>query len=89
MSLKAVNIKMDESKIIEVKSVASAFHMTMTEVITEALDEYLAKMKRDPYYRLTANIEEASEEESAEILEELNKLTDDDLKIVRTKSFRS
>lgn len=37
--------------------------------------------------RLTENIQEASEDEAAEILEELDKLTDDDLEIVRTKSF--
>ena len=70
MSVKAMNIKMDESKIIDVKSVASVFHMTMTEVITEALDEYLSKMKRDPFYRLTANVQDACEEESLEVLKD-------------------
>lgn len=52
MALKAINIKMDEKRIIDIKSVASVFQMTMTDVFNEALDEYLGKMKRDPYYRL-------------------------------------
>jgi len=88
MAVKAMNIKMDENRIIDVKSVASVFHMTMTEVITEALDEYLSKMKRDPFYRLTANIQDASAEEGLEILSELESLSDDELSIANTKTFK-
>ena len=69
------------------KEVASVFHMTMTEVIKEAIAEYVAKMKKDPFYRLTANIPDASPEETAEILAVIENLTDDDLQIVRAESF--
>lgn len=87
MAVKAMNIKLDENKILDVKSVASVFHMTMTEVITEALDEYLSKMKQDPFYKLTSNVQDASDEECAEVIDELNSLTDDDLLIEKTKTF--
>lgn len=87
MAVKAMNIKLDENKILDVKSVASVFHMTMTEVITEALDEYLSKMKQDPFYKLTFNVQDASDEECAEVIDELNSLTDDDLLIEKTKTF--
>ncbi|HCT93036.1 MAG TPA: hypothetical protein DF613_16880 [Lachnospiraceae bacterium] len=87
MATKAMNIKMDEAKLLDIKKVASVFHMSITDVIMDALDEYLHKMKRDPFYRLTANVEEASADESAEILEEISALTDDDLKISSKKTF--
>lgn len=88
MAIKAMNIKMDENRIYDIKSVASVFHMTMTEVITEALDEYLSKIKKDPFYRLTAMVQDASEDETAEVLSELENLSDDDLTIVRRSSFQ-
>ena len=40
------------------------------------------KLKKDLFYWLTANVEEASEEETEEILKEIERLTDDDLSIV-------
>ena len=40
MAVKAINIKMDEKKLVDLKSVASVFHVTMADIITEALDEY-------------------------------------------------
>jgi hypothetical protein len=52
-----------------------------------AVDEYLAKMKNDPFYRLTVNVEDASEEETREILGELDTLSDDDLQIASVKHF--
>ena len=84
---KALNFKMDENEILDMKKVAAVFNMTVTDVVREAIREYLDKMKRDPFYRLTAQVQEASAEESAEILDEINALTDDDLKIATVKRF--
>ncbi len=81
MATRAVNLKLDENRVIDLKQVAAVFHMTMTDVINEALDAYLPTMKQDPFYRLTANVEEASKEESEEILAEIDNLKDDDLEI--------
>ena len=81
MATKAINIKMDEDKLADVKKVAAVFHMSITDVVTDALDEYLLKMMNDPFYRLTANVEDASNEETKEILDELGNLSDDDLTI--------
>ena len=79
MATRAMNVKMEESTILAVRKAASVYNLTMTEIIKEALDEYLEKLQNDPFYRLTASVEEASEEESAEILSELDELTDDDM----------
>ena len=87
MAAKALNFKMDEAEILDMKNVASVFHMTVTDVIKEAVREYVDKMKKDPFYRLTANVEDASAEETAEILEEIEGLSDDDLTIASTRQF--
>ena len=43
-------------------------------------------MKQDSF-KLTFNVQDASDEECAEAINELNNLTDDDLLIVKTKIF--
>ena len=90
MGVKALNFKMEEEEILQMKEVASVFHMTLTDAYREAAKEYVEKMKKDPFYRLTANVRDASAEETAEILEEIESMTDDDLALasVRKKSAR-
>lgn len=87
MATKAMNLKMEEKRILDIKDVAAVFHMTITDVVNEALDEYLPKMKRDPLYRLTANVMDASDEETEEILSKIEALSDDDLEITTKKEF--
>ena len=87
MATKALNFKMDEAEILDMKHVASVFNMSMTDVIKEAVREYVARMKKDPYYRLTINVQDASEDESAEILKEIRSLTGDELAISTSKQF--
>lgn len=87
MATKAMNFKMDEAEILEMKHVAGAFNMSVTDLIKNAVKEYLNELKSDPFYRLTANVQDASEEESAEIFEEIEGMTDDDLTIASTKRF--
>ena len=87
MATKAMNLKMDEDRIMDIKDVASVFHMTITEVVNEALDEYLPKMKKDPLYRLTSNVKDASAKETREILAEIEALSDEELEISSRKTF--
>ncbi|MDO4939449.1 MAG: hypothetical protein Q4E54_05745 [Lachnospiraceae bacterium] len=87
MAVKAMNFKLDENRILDIKTVASVFNMTVTDVITEALSEYVKKMKQDPFYRLTVNVENASAEETEEILNEIEGLSDDDLQISTVRRF--
>jgi hypothetical protein len=85
MATRAMNFKMDESDVLELKQVASVFSRTVTDVIKEAVREYVGKMKNDPFYRLTANVQEASPEETAETLAIIDSLSDDDLAISSTE----
>ena len=85
MAAKAMNFKMEEADILDMKQVAGVFNMSVTDLIKNAVKKYLAELKSDPFYRLTANVQDASEEESAEILSEIEGMTDDDLTIASTK----
>ncbi len=85
MAVKALNFKMDEMDILDMKNVAGIYHMSVTDLIKNAVREYITELKKDPFYRLTTNVQEASVEESAEILKEIENLNDDDLTIVSSK----
>jgi hypothetical protein len=87
MATKALNFKMEETEIVNMKEVAGVFNMSLTELVKNAVDDYLAKLKRDPYYRLTASVQNASDEESEEILAEIEGMSDDDLAIATVKHF--
>jgi hypothetical protein len=87
MATKALNFKMDEAEVADMKEVAGVFHMSVTDLVRNAVKSYLAELKQDPFYRLTVNVQEASAEESAEILAALEDLSDDDLTIAATKRF--
>ena len=87
MAVRAMNFKLEDADITDVRRVATVYNKTMTDVIREAIHEYLERIKKDPFYRLTANVEDASAEESAEILEEIEGLSDDDLTISSVKKF--
>ena len=87
MSTRAINFKLDEERILDMKQVASVFHITMTDIVNEALDRYLSTMKRDPFYRLTANVRDASQKETEEVLSALDDMSDDDLEVTTVKHF--
>lgn len=87
MATRALNLKWDTDNLAEIKEVTRVYHMTLTEFFKEAAEDKLEEMKKDPFYRLTANVEDASKEESEEILDEISALSDDDLKISSKKTF--
>ena len=87
MAIKALNFKMDEEDIVDMKAVAVVYNMKVTDLINNAVKEYLQELKNDPFYRLTVNVQDASREETEEILTEIEGLSEDDLKIASTKQF--
>ena len=89
MAAKAMNFKMDEADIREMKAVAGVYNMSVTDLIKKAVKEYITELKKEPFYRLTTNIQEASTEESEEILGEIEDLSDDDLTIASVKRFKA
>ena len=89
MAVKAMNFKMEEADIRDMKAVAGVYNMSVTDLIKNAVRQYITELKKDPFYRLTTNIQEASAEESEEILGEIDGLTDDDLTIASVKRFNA
>ena len=82
-----MNFKMDEADIRDMKMVAGVFNMSVTELIKNAVKQYISELKKDPFYRLTANVEDASPEETEEILNEIQNMTNDDLSIESVTHF--
>ena len=89
MAVKAMNFKMEEADIRDMKAVAGVYNMSVTDLIKNAVRQYITELKNDSFYRLTTNIQEASAEESKEILGEIDGLTDDDLTIASVKRFNA
>lgn len=87
MAVKTMNFKMDEADIRDMKAVAGVYNMSVTDLIKNAVKEYITELKKDPFYRLTTNVQEASAEESEEILSELADMSEEDLKIASVKRF--
>ena len=81
MAVKTVNIKIEESDFLALEKAANAFHMSVTDLVQNSIHEYIEELKKEPIYRLTANIQNADEAESAEILTAVESLSDDDLTI--------
>ena len=88
MALKAMNFKMDETEIAEMKSIGTVYHMSLTQIVKEALKEYINKMKKDPFYKLTANVMNADEKETSEILSAIENLSDEDLEIASIEQVK-
>ena len=87
MATKALNFKMDEADINDMKKVAGVFNISVTDLVKQAVKEYIEELKNDPFYRLTVNVEDASAEETEEILAEIDRMYDDDLSITSTRRF--
>ena len=85
MTMKTLRFRTTENQIADIKKVASVYHMSVGKAMREALNEYVDRMKQKPFYRLTADIEEADPEESAEILAMIENMTDDDWETASVK----
>ncbi len=78
---------LSSEEIADMKKTASVFRMSPADFVRNAVREYIDQKKQEPFYRLTANVEEASPEESAEILALIDSMTDDDWETVRVDRF--
>ncbi len=85
--MKSYNIRLDDEVLTELKRISSVLGKTVSDLVREGIEKILEEKKQDPYYRLT-NFSETSQEETIEIIEEIAKLSDDDLKIVKRRRIK-
>lgn len=84
--MKAISLRLDENMLQEIKEVSNIYNIPSSELIRKGIEMILKEKKSEAYYRLTANIQEATEEETKEIMDKLNSYTDKDLEIVEHES---
>ena len=81
METETLSMEWDAESLEEIRRTARVFNMTVTEFFKEAAEAKPAELKNSPFCRLTQNIEDASEEETLEILKEISGLSDDGLAV--------
>ena len=86
LMMKQISLRLDEKQLEELKHVADVCERDYSSIIREGIAEILKKIKSDPWYRLS-DAPPMDPEEEAEILEEISKLTPEDLEIVETEVY--
>ena len=79
---KTISLKIDDELFNNIKHVSNLFNVSSSEFIRNAVIKELEDKKNDFIVRLS-NVEYCDDTEEKEITQLLNKLTDDDIKIVK------
>ena len=82
MVSKTISLKIDDELFNNIKRVSNLFNVSSSEFIRNAVIKELEDKKNDFIIRLS-NVEYCDDTEEKEITQLLNKLTDDDIKIVK------
>ena len=82
MVSKTISLKIDDELFNNIKRVSNLFNVSSSEFIRNAVIKELEDKKNDFIVRLS-NVEYCDDTEEKEITQLLNKLTDDDIKIVK------
>ena len=82
MMSKTISLKIDDELFNNIKHVSNLFNVSSSEFIRNAVIKELEDKKNDFIIRFS-NVEYCDDTEEKEITQLLNKLTDDDIKIVK------
>ncbi len=85
--MKTMSVKLDETMIDEIKKISSIFNVSYSDFIRNAVDNAIKEKQKDFMYRMS-NVPFASDEEEAEIMSELSKLSDDDLQMAKVENIK-
>lgn len=83
---KSVSLRLNKSLLEEINKITEVFSISLTDFIRNAVEKEVKEIKKDFFYKLS-QVDYCSNEESKEIIEELNKMTEDDLKVTKIKSI--
>ena len=79
---KPISIRFDASLFEEVKKIGEVYSISIAEFIRDSVKKEVDFIKNDFFYKLS-QLEYCSDEENKEIIEVLNKMNENDLKIVK------
>ncbi len=85
--MKTMSVKLDENMIDEIKKISSIFNISYSDFIRKAVEKAIEEKQKDFMYRMS-NVGFASDDEEAEIMSELAKLSDEDLQISRVENMK-
>ncbi|BEO92364.1 hypothetical protein FNSP4_21730 [Fusobacterium nucleatum] len=83
---KSVSLRLSKSLLEEINKITEVFSISLTDFIRNAIEKEVKEIKNDFFFKLS-QVDYGSDEESKEIIEELNKMTEDDLKVTKIKSI--
>lgn len=79
---KAISVRFDVSLIEEIKKIIDVYSISLTDFIRDSVQKEIEFIKKDFFYKLS-QVDDCSEEETQEIIVELNKMSKDDLQIAK------
>ena len=83
---KSISLRLNKSLLEDINKITEVFSISLTDFIRNAVDKEVKEIKNDFFYKLS-QVDYCSDEESKEIIEELNKMEEDDLKVTKIKSI--
>ena len=90
---KSVSLRLSKSLLKEINKITEVFSISLTDFIRNAIEKEVKERNLHPLNRKEttdfklSQVDYCSDEESKEIIEELNKMTEDDLKVTKIKSI--
>ncbi len=82
-----MSVKLEENIVHEIKKISSLFGISYSDFIRNAVEKAIEEKQKDFIYRMSS-VPYADEEEEKEIIQELSKLSDDDLKIAKIETIQ-
>lgn len=83
---KTMSLKLEEDLFLDIKKISEIFNISCSEFVRNAIKKEIEEKKNDFMVRMS-NVPYCDEEEEKELLELLENLTDDDLKIVKKETI--
>ena len=81
---KIIRLRLNVSLVEEVNKIADTLSISMTDFIRKAIEKEVEEINNDFFFRLS-QVEYCSEEESNNIIKELKKMEEEDLKKTKRK----
>lgn len=84
---KTMSLKLEEDLFLDIKKISEIFNISCSEFVRNAIKKEIDAKKSDFMVKMS-NVPYCDEEEEKELVELLNGLTDDDLKIVKKEVIK-